>query len=112
MAGFDHDRPLSAPTGIGHMTTDQGQPGYRGDLNRECVTIAEVMKRSGYQTLMAGKWHLTWDTSGHEQDKHNWPLQRGFDRHFGTIIGAGSYYDPYMLTRDNEPVQAGPKNFY
>ena len=37
-----------------------------------------------------------------EADKHNWPLQRGFDRFYGTIIGAGSFFDPYTLTRDNE----------
>src|SRR3954468_15302091 len=27
--------------GIGHMTDDHGLPGYRGELNDECVTIAE-----------------------------------------------------------------------
>src|SRR5689334_16716013 len=29
--------------GIGHMTSDQGQEGYRGQLNRRCVTIPEVL---------------------------------------------------------------------
>ena len=33
--------------------------------------------------------------------KHNWPLQRGFDRYYGTIHGAGSYFDPSALVRDN-----------
>ncbi len=35
------------------------------------------------------------------EDKSNWPLQRGFDRFYGTIHGAGSFYDPNSLTRDN-----------
>jgi arylsulfatase A-like enzyme len=99
-------------TGIGHMTTDQNQPGYRGDLNRECVTIAEALRPAGYRTLMSGKWHVTLNDEAHKTDKHNWPLQRGFDRYFGTIIGAGSYFDPIMLTRDNEPIRAEAKGFY
>lgn len=30
-------------------------PGYQGKLNEECVTIAEVLKQSGYFTAMTGK---------------------------------------------------------
>ena len=45
--------------GIGHMMEDQGLDGYRGDLNRHCVTIAEVLRPAGYRTYMAGKWHVT-----------------------------------------------------
>jgi arylsulfatase A-like enzyme len=32
-------------------------------------------------------------------------LQRGFDEFFGTIIGAGSFYDPNTLTRGNENIE-------
>jgi arylsulfatase len=31
--------------------------------------------------------------------QHNWPKQRGFDRFYGTIHGAGSFFDPNSLTR-------------
>ncbi len=41
-------------TGVGYMTSDRGQDGYRGDLNNNCVTIAEVLKPAGYSTYMAG----------------------------------------------------------
>ena len=34
-------------------------------------------------------------------DKNNWPLQRGFERFYGTIHGAGSFFDPNTLVRDN-----------
>ena len=40
--------------GMGWMTTDLGHDGYRGDLNRRCVTIAELLKPSGYATYLVG----------------------------------------------------------
>jgi arylsulfatase len=88
--------------GVGHMMEDRGFDGYRGDLNRRCVTIAEVLRTAGYRTYMCGKWHVTKKVNpGGEADKHNWPLQRGFDRFYGTIHGAGSFFDPNSLVRDN-----------
>jgi arylsulfatase A-like enzyme len=86
--------------GIGEMTSDGGQPGYRGDLSRNAVTIAEVLKPAGYRTYMSGKWHVTSQLKP-DGDNSNWPLQRGFDRFYGTIIGAGSFFDPWTLTRGN-----------
>lgn len=86
--------------GIGQMTSDGGQPGYRGDLSFNAVTIAEVLKSAGYRTYMSGKWHVTKQLKP-DGDKYNWPRQRGFDRFYGTIIGAGSFFDPWTLTRDN-----------
>src|SRR5215210_8412943 len=44
--------------GVGLMTGDQGVPGYRGHLQPNAVTIAEVLKSAGYRTFMAGKWHV------------------------------------------------------
>jgi arylsulfatase A-like enzyme len=86
--------------GIGHMMADKGREGYRGNLNRECVTIAEALKPAGYATYAVGKWHVTRHNAP-DGPKFNWPLQRGFDRFYGTIHGAGSYYDPNTLVRDN-----------
>ena len=43
--------------------------------------------------------------------KENWPSQRGFDRFFGTIAGAGSFYTPNPLTLDNDPITKFPKDF-
>ena len=36
--------------GIGHMTYDAGEPGYRGDLNPDTATMAEALKAAGYRT--------------------------------------------------------------
>ncbi|MBL8235858.1 MAG: arylsulfatase [Bryobacterales bacterium] len=94
--------------GIGHMMVDNNRPGYRGDLNKTSVTIAEVLRSAGYRTAMCGKWHVTPQTA----DNHNWPLQRGFEKYFGTISGAGSFWDPSHLTRDNTPIKPDKKDFY
>src|ERR1041384_6632014 len=54
--------------GIGHMMADLGFDGYRGNLNRHCVTIAEALRPAGYHTLMSGKWHVT---PAEPPSKHN-----------------------------------------
>ncbi len=97
--------------GVGHMMSDRGYDAYRGDLNNRCVTIAEVLKTAGYSTYMSGKWHVTKSIKP-DGDKHNWPRQRGFDRFYGTIHGAGSFYDPNTLTRDNTQIVPDSDDFY
>jgi arylsulfatase len=104
--------------GVGHMTAPHGDfPGYAANLSHQARTIAEVLKSAGYSTYMAGKWHVTKnDVPG--KPTGNWPLQRGFDRYYGTIKGGGSYYDPATLTRDNKPItplsdpEYKPEHFY
>ena len=86
--------------GIGLMTGDQRLPGYRGELGRNVLSIAEALGLAGYRNYMSGKWHVTRHTRP-QGPKENWPLQRGFEKFYGTIIGAGSFYDPATLCRDN-----------
>lgn len=104
-------------TGIGHMTNDPenpkafdiGLPGYRGFLNRNCVTIAEVLKNAGYATLMTGKWHLGMN------GKDQWPLQRGFDNYYGILAGACNYFNPTFprgITNGNDTVCINDANYY
>src|SRR5947208_427517 len=85
------------------MMEDKGLEGYRGDLNRRCATMAEVLRPAGYGTYAVGKWHVTKATQPNG-NKDNWPVQRGFDRFYGTITGAGNFYDPGTLTRDNKMI--------
>ena len=105
-------------TGVGHMMSEYRKdgepiPSYMGNLNKSCVTIAEVLREAGYSTLMSGKWHVTpAEGSGSKVDRSNWPMQRGFDKFFGTIHGAGSFYDPASLTRGNDPEDPGPDFYY
>ena len=73
-------------------------------LDTEEYLLPQALKKAGYQTMMVGKWHL-----GHA-DKKWWPRQRGFDYHYGAMIGELDYFtheehgvlDWY---RDNEPVR-------
>jgi arylsulfatase A-like enzyme len=107
----------SHQAGVGHMMDNKGSDAYRGDLNPKTPTVAERLKPSGYRAYAVGKWHVT-RFGGPEGPKHNWPLQRGFDRYYGTIHGAGSYYDPSTLTRDNTAIspfadpEYKPERFY
>ena len=69
--------------GVGHLVNDLGQPGYRGRLADNAVTLAEVLKFAGYRTFMSGKWHVG----------TNDPTRRGFEQYFGTLISAATYWD-------------------
>jgi arylsulfatase A-like enzyme len=59
-----------------------------------------VLGPAGYRSYAVGKWHVTRHV-GQDGLKDNWPLQRGFGRFYGMLSGAGSFYDPYTLCRDN-----------
>lgn len=89
-------------TSIGVLTYNMGPEGYAGNLNERCVTIPEVLKASGYRSYLSGKWHVANNLT---QPTDSWPLQRGFDAFYGTIIGAGSFYDPNTLTRGNDNIE-------
>ncbi len=54
--------------------------GFRGKLLPRCVTIAEVLRDTGYFTAMCGKWHLG-------QNNGTPPWQRGFMRALNSIYG-------------------------
>ena len=118
--------------GIGRMTQDMGQenPGYRGFLNPQVPTLAEVLKERGYQTGMVGKWHvsltptledseeqLRWLNHQAYRDRdfgkrESYPTARGFDRYFGNIWGVVNYFDPFSLVNGEEAVREVPENFY
>jgi arylsulfatase len=97
--------------GVGHMVGDDGTPGYRGRLNDQCVTLAEVLRGGGYFTAMTGKWHV-----GQEHGVVPW--QRGFDHSLNAPAG-GFYYAGGNKARlflngkelaNDDPVL--PKNWY
>ncbi|MDR0712814.1 MAG: arylsulfatase [Bacteroidales bacterium] len=116
-----YNNSISAPTraslltgqyqhksGVGYFANDLGLPAYQGYINRESLTLAEVLQTAGYTTIMSGKWHVNGkDTS--------YPWQRGFARSFHA--DNGSYFDqgdynggvkrPYHLDGNDYPLEAG-----
>lgn len=96
---------------MGYLSSENfEEPGYTNDLSKNAVTMAEVFKNAGYATYMTGKWHLAKSMKS-DGDKSNWPLQRGFERYFGTLNGSGSYFDPGTLISNNTFIAPG-KDFY
>ncbi len=115
--------------GIGEMTTDKHEPGYRGHLTRNAVTIAEVLKSAGYHTAMSGKWHVSnTPVQPSKQKQLNWlnhqsfhpyfspveqyPTNKGFEKFYGTIWGVVDYFDPFSLVYGTEAVKEVPDDYY
>jgi arylsulfatase A-like enzyme len=61
------------------------QPSRDIGLPLQAVTLAEVLKRSGYATGMFGKWHL-----GYRPPRM--PVNQGFDRFRGLVSGDGDHH--------------------
>ena len=112
--------------GIGRMTFNDNRPGYQGQLSKNAVTIAEVLKSAGYNTGMVGKWHVAETKLQPDQrkwlahqvshpefaDKNCYPTRRGFDNYYGIIYGVADYFDPFSLVNNETPVESVPKDFY
>ncbi|MEC5128212.1 sulfatase [Verrucomicrobiales bacterium BCK34] len=66
----------------------------RDNLALEEVTIAEALKKNGYKTFFAGKWHLG--------DEGHYPEDQGFDINIGGHNSGsprGGYYAPWKNPR-------------
>lgn len=111
-----HTSPLCAPTrsmilsgndnhvaGMGSMfpvkgTSREGKPGYEGHLTERIVTVSQLLKDGGYQTFMAGKWHLGFEDA-------YIPYAKGFDKSFVLLNGGATHFD-------NNPIMANEPPMY
>ena len=105
--------------GVGHMVGNHGVREYQGYLRDDCVTIAEVLRKAGYQTLMSGKWHVGGGYQGNQPETwrpgepdHPIPVQRGFDRFYGMLGGGGSYFNPPYMMRGDTLVEPEGDDYY
>ena len=95
MSGVNNHR-----AGVGNiieMIPDEfrDSPSYQGTLSKNVITVATLLKDTGYHTYMAGKWHLG-------QTPELLPSARGFER---TVAMADSGADnwqqkPYLPIYD------------
>lgn len=77
-------------------------------LTKEEVTIASLLKQSGYSTCHVGKWHLNGKFNSGEQPQ---PGDHGFDHWMSTQNNAGpSHENPKNFVRNGLPV--GPLKGY
>lgn len=92
-----------------------GSPAYLGFKTQGIVTLPEVLRAAGYQTFMAGKWHLG-------KAVENRPHVRGFERSFAMIGGASEHFTGYrswqkqgpitLFVDDDRKVEKLPSDFY
>ncbi|MBC03426.1 MAG: arylsulfatase [Phycisphaerae bacterium] len=103
--------------GVGHMVYDGGSEGYRGELASDSASMAEALGAAGYATGMSGKWHVTHNLGRpremvEPEQRTNWPLDRGFESFYGTIHGAGSFFDPVTLARGDDYIERDREDFH
>ncbi len=72
-------------------------------MDLEELTMAEALKKHGYSTFFAGKWHL-----GHESKY--WPENQGYDVNKGGWAAGGPYGgNKYFSPYGNPRLEDGPK---
>ncbi|GAB5470679.1 MAG: arylsulfatase [Rhodospirillales bacterium] len=85
---------------------DTGFPNMRGRITPSAATLAEMLTPQGWSTFCVGKWHLA---PPHEASAagpfHNWPLQKGFERFYGFMMGETDHFHPDLFA-DNHPIEA------
>ncbi|KAH7131503.1 alkaline-phosphatase-like protein [Dactylonectria estremocensis] len=86
------------PTGKMSTNVQRGMPGYEGYLNERVVALPEVLRDAGYQTLMAGKWHL-----GLTPERS--PKARGFNHSFAHLPACSNHYayEPQLSAGEKSP---------
>ena len=92
ISGTDHHRVGEGTQGA---PTDERKslPGYEGYLNSSALSVAQLLKDSGYHTYiyhtyMAGKWHLGNSIVGGPTNQGLTPDQWGFEKSFALLPGA------------------------
>ena len=98
--------------GVSNWNT--GFPHMRGGISPRAATVAEMLRKHGYATYAAGKWHLApMEECSAAGPHHNWPVQKGFDRFYGFLQGETDQFHP-ELTSDNGHIDppAGPDDGY
>jgi len=99
---YPHTVGMGGMVGLSKAPIEHGP--YQGFLNDSFPTIAEELKKVGYSTYMSGKWHVG------ERPEH-WPLKRGFDRYYGLISGASSFFEITPAERDKRRFVLDDKDY-
>lgn len=90
--------PARTRVGLEEPLTERGDLGERAmilGLPAEHPTIASLLKQSGYQTALIGKWHLGYLPNFG-------PVQSGFDEFFGIMSGAADFFTHKDMRGDGD----------
>ena len=109
-----HTSPICAPTrtmiltgnnnhvaGIGSMFSEFGTPragkqGYEGHLSDRVVTVAQLLRDGGYQTFMAGKWHVG-------SENVCIPFAKGFEKSYALLDGGSNHFGNNAIFENKPP---------
>ena len=81
-----------------------GYPGANGHIPDECATVGQILQDGGWSTFWLGKHHNLPETdTAAGGSKHQWPLQKGFDRFYGFFGGETNNWYP-DLVEDNHAI--------
>jgi arylsulfatase A-like enzyme len=77
-----------------HLGLDPGHP-----------TVASLLKSTGYETALVGKWHLGWKPEFG-------PNRHGFDEFFGVLSGTVDYFTHRGSVAPGQPPAPGPPDLW
>jgi len=107
LTGHNHH---SVHTGaVTEMAT--GFPGYDSLMGKDTVTIAEILKQSGWNTAWFGKNHNVPDWQSSQAGPFDlWPTGLGFEHFYGFIGGETNQWRPAVFdgTKPIEPYVGNP----
>lgn len=91
LTGVDHNIG-----GVGSMyeliaENQIGKPGYETWINDKVVTVAQLLRDSGYHTYLSGKWHLS---DNHFQNG-TWPYDKGFEQSLTLLNGGVNHFNDF-----------------
>lgn len=70
-------------------------PGYHGIWKKNVASVAEILRRSGYNTAAFGKWHNTPPREITPLGPFDrWPTGLGFEYFYGNMLGKSSQWEP------------------
>ena len=92
------------------MNTADDRLGYSGFQTKDAVSIAELLRRAGYNTAAFGKWHQTPDSEASPNGPFDrWPTGQGFERFYGFIGGETDQFEPSLYEGTHQiPVPQRP----
>ncbi len=96
--------------GFGYLADlPDDHPGYHAEIPKETASVAEILKRNGYNTAMFGKTHnVKHEATSAAGPFDQWPTGQGFEYFFGLVGGDTDQYRPALYRGTARLPDAGP----